>query len=349
MRRWDHGLGSDYSGATALLAMAIYSGRVLLLRTAPDGWVHATGCEHPGPECFFQPVSKCSLSTVEHLVKEGKLTYRRRRPGEMHIKSVEQGEAHVLEAVNYKRHMYKVRYNLQNMIPRALMHLKVPDGVLLSDVFSSNNNYTMKRAWHTQAALYLLRLNESMQKLAKNALKDCAGSDASGGCTNAQRFVRNTIGLPVRGSDKCKMSYSGRNQTLGEMNCLPVESFVENVKRMQTVQPWLNDVLVTSEDAVLAKQVYEALKYAKFTVRVNPHDVQQGSGVPISARNGTKFVHKYQVTQSMLTTLTCQVMPMYHIITMRSNFHNLIDMLAKVVPGKPSHLSYPIGDMYRPT
>lgn len=55
-----------------------------------------------------------------------------------------------------------------------------------------------------------------------------------------------------------------------------------------------------------------------------------------------------EVMEAAIVSMTCQVMPMYHVLTMRSNFPSLIDMLAKVGPGKAMHFSYSLGEIHHP-
>ena len=331
--------------------MAIYSNRVLVLRFRNNRWVHALGCRTKTPECFFMPISNCSLLQVQALVQSGSAKYREQKQDEREVKGVDQGDVRVLETKRYKPHLISFRHRLHNLVPQVLKNLRLPENVMYNNIFNSTSAYTIRRAWHTQASLYLLRLNRHMQQLAREALEGCSLGDDYHAVQRkgaAEQLVQGTIGVPLRGSDKCRLAKDGRRQSHGEMRCTTVHETVDSVTRVLTAQPWLTGALVSSEDALLAANVKRALGRMHLDIRENKNDVQQGSGAPVQGKNGSKVIPNYLVTQSMLATLTCQVMPMYHVITMRSNYHSLIDMLAKVVPGKTAHLAYNIGDVYMP-
>lgn len=187
--------------------------------------------------------------------------------------------------------------------------------------------YGRRRKWHTQAALYLMRLNDDMQSRARKALRKCSG---------AGRMV----GVPVRASDKCKGNGGG-----GEMKCVKAMAIRDVVARVRVAQPWIDVALVTSEDKEAAQKVGDALRGDGWIVRENYGDVQQGSGVAgVRSEDGKPF----EGSMWAILSLVCQIRADVHVLTFRSNFHSLIDMLAKVVPGKRYHFSYSVGDLWYP-
>lgn len=323
--RWNNGLGSDYLGATTALALAISSGRILILREprVSYGWLHSYGCAQRGPVCFFQKVTSCvPPRDASRAIMHGNTT------------SPPRSTATVLEARASPPYLRPARAELHTFLPsvysslcvaapRARGSTRPPPSRARARVL---HLYAERRAWHTQAALYLLRLNSQTQLAARVALFSCGHGGAD------------VVGAPVRASDKCVQA--GR-----EMSCVNASAVATSIARIRAAQPWLYTALVTSENANAAAAVSHALQADGWIVRINAADIQQGSGSRGAARIGGA---PYEATLSAITSLTCQIMPQVHVLTMRSNFHSLVDMLAKVVPGKTSHFTYSVGDQWHP-
>lgn len=323
---WEHGLGSSLLGATTALALAVASGRVLHIAEPPAGWRLARGCPTPGFACFFQPVSGCEppkFALNGSAQADGSLGY------------VPDNPARVLVLRNGRPHLGPARRNMSTLLREvhARFGVSVPKGRL-----KARRGYASVRAWHTQATLYLARLNARMQSVAAAGLAGCAAGDPGG-------LRSRTLGLPLRGSDKCYRAAGG-----GEMGCVGPARVARALRHVRAAHPWLEAALVTSEDARLAREVEREIG-GRWVVRRNGGDVQQGTGSPgkVGREANLTGVEGYRVTESMLATLVCQAMPGFHVLTIRSNFHSLIDMMAKTVPGKAAHFSYSIGDPHFPS
>lgn len=318
---WDHGLGSGLLGATTALALAIASSRVLVIAEPAGGWHLARGCATPGFGCFFQPEAGCRPSARQlnaSVLADGSAGYAPR------------SDARTLVLRSDRPYLGPARRNLSSVLAEAHRRLGLPRPLARAN---RAGGYPAVRAWHTQATLYLTRLNARMQRKVARGLDGCSGGDADS-------LRRRTLGVPLRGSDKCF-----RRGGHGEMGCVGPERVVRALGHMRATHPWLEAALVTSEDGRLARKVEGAIG-GKWIVRKNNRDAQQGSGsAAVWKRMGGKG---FRMTESMLVTLACQAMPRFHVLTIRSNFHSLIDMMAKTVPGKPAHFSYSIGDPHFP-
>ncbi len=148
--------------------------------------------------------------------------------------------------------------------------------------------------------------------------------------------ARETLGVPMRGSDKC---YKGN--TRGEMDCLEPSTVGDHMRRVRYAQPRLHKAILTSEDAQLERRTKEALKEA-WNITTVP-DVRPGTGRPGEQVNRT--IPPYLYTQAAITVLTCQLTAETHVLTPRSNFHSMIDLLAEVVPGRRTHFTYSMGNL----
>ena len=336
---WNNGLGSDYLGASTALAMALSSNRVLLLRSPSGGWFHALGCEKVSPSCFFLPESACNLSQIDAHVSANRYSHSFLDPDAAgQWPEISKNGARVREIRN-RKHLLRFRSQVDTLSEKVYKTI----GVSLTR-FRERSKYEKIRLWHTQASLYLLRLNKNMQQIVRRGLLKCTSSENL--CqAQVDENMKRTLGLPLRGSDKCFKNADGTNNPAGEMLCVGVNEVKDAVGRMYSTQPWIQNVLVTSEDKRLSNEAARFLK-KEWNIYTNLDDFQQGTGS--TSYNKNSSVMPFQVTQETLVTLACQSMPSMHLVTIRSNFHSLIDMLSKCIPGKRSHFSYSIGMNYRP-
>jgi hypothetical protein len=159
-----------------------------------------------------------------------------------------------------------------------------------------------------------------MQALVRPALENCFKTDAPD--------LDRIIGLPIRGSDKCYHKVSGRRE--GEADCVSLSATLSLAARIHAAQPWVDTVLVTSEDRrVLAsarslpEMALGSDKDRRWTLLTNDGDVQQGTGRSIGRVAGgggnTTSPTPARITESILTTLACQVLPSHHIVLMKSS------------------------------
>lgn len=330
--RWRHGIGSNQIGAATALALAIASNRVLLFATPAEGWLHSEGCNVDGAECFFQPISHCKLpanfNSLNVTAADQTLDY------------IPPSSARYILLRAGRPHMVPMRRNMPAIVRSARAKLRLPTLLPARKRAHLPLAYASVRAWHTQATLYLMRLNLHMQGLTRVGLARCSG--LGGGRVGFLAAAR-TAGVPLRVTDKC------RRPGAGEMRCVRAEEVADALAQVRSSHPWVDTVLVTSESREFAASVAHVLE-GGWRVRRNPGDVQQGSGSAgkFGREAEGRRVAGYEVTRSILVTLACQAMPRYHVLTMKSNFHSLIDMMAKVVPGKTSHFSYNIGDVANP-
>lgn len=172
-------MGSYVTGLTTALTMAISTGRVLLIAAGPppkykrkidiqqtwQTWHHAAGCEKEHPECFFEPISGCSLEQVHKLMEEEKVSYRE-LPQNLNMASIPPAGGNSERVIVLRgSHFWLGEFRRNLPVREAIDHLDLPASIKNNDYFTSTNQYSRIRAWTTQTTLYAMRLNEVSTEL----------------------------------------------------------------------------------------------------------------------------------------------------------------------------------------
>merc|ERR1712157_350331 len=89
---------------------------------------------------------------------------------------------------------------------------------------------------------------------------------------------RRTVGVPIRRSDKC-MNHNVTGSAGGELDCPPIQEYVDAVRNFVRFDPLISHVIVTSEDQTACPDFIDLLKkyLPKLKVVTNLGDVQQGT------------------------------------------------------------------------
>ncbi len=309
------GLGAVYYGISKSLAIAHATNRVLVIQTITKPWPLSEGCDTPGHRCFFQPETRCTIpanATRAVFNNRGKSI-------DLALSGVQVVEIRSLTP-------YLRDINVNNFLSRTYANLGVAPPLSRAHKHRAWRRKCNERAWNTQAMLYLTRLNRRMQQLVRPIAKKCSENGAA----------RGTLGVPLRGSDKC---YEGNKA--GEMDCLKPITVWEHMRRVRYTQPWLYRAIVTSEDDELEVRTKRLLRteWEVFSLA----DTRPGTGRPNEQVN--KTIAQYRYTEAALKVLVCQLTADAHVLTPKSNFHSMIDLLAKVVPGRHSHYAYAMGTL----
>ena len=310
-----YGLGAVYDVLAKVLAIAIASNRILVIKSVTHQWPHSEGCTVQGPHCFFQHETWCTppsnVSPIDFSTDAKSIDMALTDAQVLQIRSR-------LPYLNYLRH--------EAILPHTWKRLAVPPPLATAVDDATWRQHTNKRVWNTQAMLYLTRLNRRMQAAVRPVAEFCTGNGESKG----------TLGVPLRGSDKC-YEWGPR----GEMRCLEPKTVRDHMLRVRFAQPWLYRAIVTSEDEALERRTSILLEKDWTVTRVS--DTRPGTGKPNEQLN--KTVPQYKFTEAALKVLVCQLTAGAHVLTPRSNYHTMIDLLAKVVPGRRMHYTYSMGDI----
>ena len=246
----------------------------------------------------------------------------------------------VVEVAAGRPWLMPFRKHAHELVTEAFRRMGLDEGKELG-------SYEKRRLWHTQASLYLMRFNEHTIRIVHKGLLRCT---KGGGLCEDEMYnkMKRTMGMPLRGSDKCFWKTS-TGSIGGEMACIKPVDVKDAAQRVFSGQPWLENVLITSEDKDLELSAVQLLS-RQWKVYTNDMDLHPGTGSPqrqYTLANNVSLM-PFEITQSALITIACQAMPAVHVLTMKSNFHGLIDMLSNVVPGKTAHFSYSMGTYYQP-
>ncbi|GAB0497579.1 hypothetical protein MMPV_008914 [Pyropia vietnamensis] len=231
----------------------------------------------------------------------------------------------------------------------------------------------VRRAWLVAAIHTLTRLNARTAAVIRSARSAspatavCAvgtgvvaagtvgagigASGSVGGCT---------VGVPLRGSDKCFRGRGGRERRrgfrlgAGEMQCVPLAAAVDAAARLAFSQPHIDRMLLTSEDpsaiapdAVAAAVAPTAPWAPPLAIYRAAEDIPPGTGSKVIARRteaAWRTPTLAEVGLASLTTLHLQAAAAYHVLTPRSTYHSWVAAAAKAVPAKAADVVYPLGD-----
>jgi hypothetical protein len=175
--------------------MAVSTDRVLLLAAGPppkyrtqsgarqvwSTWNHGVGCEREHPECFFQPVSGCSLERVHELMERDEISYVELEEDATVASLPPAGPESPRVVVARGKLGWLAAFRRDLPVAAAMKNLRVSDATRQNAYFASENKYVRNRMWALQGMVYLLRLNEVSDcapwSLALSAVPRTARSD----------------------------------------------------------------------------------------------------------------------------------------------------------------------------
>jgi len=295
------------------------------------------GCDRHDLQCSFQPMSPCILTREEidnaPIASNDWDDYLRRNPNQRVVKISRAVEKHFAAAVKLSDGKMKIVENYWNpeqrkqrldMLVRG-MSRTIADIYFAEDEDATSNQRDDDRS-RFQTALRksfddddnLLSKVEAAAQLfitRPNVLTRGEISRAVKQVFSLSYDFRTTIGMPIRGSDKCHR----------EQECV---DFNELMKQMYEEFP-MNEtkhVLVTSEDAkVLDSAVIWKMqnKDTEFELIMNKDDVGQATGQFIPGANPD--INLTEVMTSTMIAWACQLRTGHPFLNICSNFHRLIE------------------------
>lgn len=309
------GFGAVYMGIARSLVFAIATNRILVIKSISKPWPLSELCDTPGPQCFFLPETWCTPPTNTT-----------RAVFDSHATTIDLalGNMQIVEFHSRTPYMKDVKWT--ELLPLVYAKLGVSPPMWTYSSNSAWRRQGSERMWNTQALLYLTRLNNRMQNSVRTVITQCMSSGKSLG----------TVGVPMRGSDKC---YKGNQR--GEMDCVDPSEVRNQMQRIRYAHPWLHKAIVTSEDRDLERRTKKVLEQEWSIISIP--DTRPGTGRPGEQTN--KTIAPYLYTEAALKVLSCQLTANTHLLTPKSNFHSMIDLLAKVVPGRTAHFTYSMGTL----
>lgn len=140
-----------------------------------------------------------------------------------------------------------------------------------------------------------------------------------------------TVGVPIRRSDKC-YGHNVTGSAAGELECPPLESYLQGIKEYMSFDPLIRNVIVTSEDKSACDEFVEIMKRELPSLRVvlNVGDVQQGTGSGSKLESYVEGSANADVVASALTSLHLHLRAKYFITTTKSTWTSTIAVMARV-------------------
>ena len=264
-------------------------------------WPMAKGCINNGPEtreCYFEPLTTCQLSNVND------------------IKDKQNSVALVSEKDEYdrsKRTVYSSNRIWFRLTRQKYAWTNLPGG---EKDQSAINLLAAGMAYYFRPKPWLReQIDERIRKSIPEDL-------------NPER----TVGVPIRRSDKC-FGHNVTGSAAGELDCPPLEQYLQGIKKFIEFDPLIENVIVTSEDKSACDEFLVLMKKELPTIRVvlNVGDVQQGTGsgnqLEVRLNEGASNA---DVIASALTSLHLHLRARYFIVTTKSTWTSTIAVMARV-------------------
>lgn len=136
--------------------------------------------------------------------------------------------------------------------------------------------------------------------------------------------------MPIRRSDKC-FGHKITGSAGGELDCPPLEEYLDAVRTFINFDPSIKNVIVTSEEKSACDEFVELLKreLPRLRVVVNVGDVQQGTG-SASKLEAYEKVNNEDVIASALTSFHLHLRARYFVLTSKSSWTSSISIFARV-------------------
>ena len=270
-------------------------GRRILLHD--DGlWPMARNCSH-GPEtreCYFEPLSNCRLSDVDN-ISDGSVAILSNAKEDYNRSK---RTVYTSPTAKYAR-MVKDHYSWS-----GLEGEEYPKIALVAAFLAF---YMQPKPW----------LRDEIDARLRRSLPPDLNPDR-------------TIGVPIRRSDKCH-GHTIVGSASGELDCPPLGLYLDQVQRFINFDPFIDTVIVTSEDSSATSDFTFLLQTNLPSLRIitNKDDVQQGTG-SASQLESYKPVKNANVIASALTSLHMHLRARYFVLTTKSSWTSTIAILARV-------------------
>lgn len=341
----DSGLGSAFRiGAVNTILMGIATNRVSVFVNNFSGGPtflskssQLSSCPRGDVQCFYLPTTPCTLlaedlknATVlpevdaRDLRRQGKLDQpeyvnasilvvqpRLNPPKEWSIQTKIQARLHEI-ALNLIDDIRESASNEQiRVLEAAAARIQLDNATIAYGTKPENateyiygNRYT--KTAHA-ALMYLMRPNANYQRLTNAMVANIVPDDIDHSLS---------IGLPVRGSDKCK----------SESICYGFDRYMKLMQLMwdgevKGPEGSKGSIILTTEDPKIldARQAYLANESFPFRFIINDKDILQGSGAPKS------FKHRADsIMLASIVSIKLQLQAKYVVGNCCSNFHTML-------------------------
>eukprot|EP00986_Skeletonema_menzelii_P011052 scaffold5559_cov158-Skeletonema_menzelii.AAC.4 len=262
-------------------------------------WPMAKGCAN-GPEtreCYFEPLTNCELSDVDPLHTSDRA-------------------ADLSDAKDEYDRSIRTLYSARKLWYRLTNSKYSWTGLSGGDTdHSTINMLAATLAYYLRPKPYI---REQIDKRLRQSLPADIDPDR-------------TIGVPIRRSDKCK-GHNITGSAGGELDCPPLDVYLNGVHQFLDFDPLVENVIVTSEDKAACDEFVELLKKELPQLRIvlNVGDVQQGTGSGTKLEAYVDQASNVDVVTSALTSMHLHLRARYFVITSLSTWTSTIAVMARV-------------------
>eukprot|EP00956_Cyclotella_meneghiniana_P003380 scaffold4079_cov44-Cyclotella_meneghiniana.AAC.5 len=281
-------------------------------------WPMARGCRHGNKletrDCYFVPLSNCNIHHADTIITNDEDNTNNKNDGKTTSSSSHNNVAILKDAKEeYDRSVRTVYTSDTAKYAR-----------MVKDIYSwtglNGKDYPKIELVAAFLAYYLQPqpwLRNEIDKRLQRSLPHDLDPDK-------------TIGVPIRRSDKCH-GHTVEGSAKGELDCPSLDSYLIEVKRFIDFDPYINSIIVTSEDASATMEFITMIQRELPNLRIitNRDDVQQGTGSAAKLES-YKQVENEDVIASALTSLHMHLRARYFVITTKSSWTSTIAILARV-------------------
>ena len=274
-----------------------FGSRILI--TDDKLWPMAKGCAN-GPEtreCYLEPLTSCNLSDVDAL-------------------HTSENAAELKDVSEEYDRSIRTLYSARKIWFRLTGQKYSWTGLEAGDVNHS--------AIYTVAATlaYYLRPQPYLRDEIDKRLRQSLPADI-----NPDR----TIGVPIRRSDKCH-GHTIEGSAKGELDCPPLNVYLDGVKQFLDFDPLVENVIVTSEDKAACDEfvVMMSKELPQLRIILNVGDVQQGTGSGSKLEAYVEAASNKDVVASALASMHMHLRARYFVITSRSTWTSTIAVMARM-------------------
>ena len=328
---------------TPPFALSLFTNRTFVMTTNHDDrpWVYLprngksipTLCQNrTARDCIFKPVSNCTMAQIESVISFAKKT-------------------HNFTAIDYTNSAPNICRKSKDLDPDSF-HELTKEYMVIYQRFECNLFWSRGRAmnrglietmierrnwsisYHEFNALIwsvLLRMQENIRSMVHQIARDSL---------TKYRWTskRNTIGIPIRGSDKCRRRQSSTtNRTFlndPEMECVEPQTFLDVAERVnQWTNHTVNAMIVTSEDEDIMDIIRKSAASSSMLTVFNDGDMMQSCGLvqDMDTETRSNELEMMKLILSMLSTMKLQMHSNYYVLQRQSNWAHAIWTLSSCI------------------
>ena len=329
---------------TAAFTLSLYTNRTFVMTTNSDrepwhylpqnGKTIPTLCQNrTGRDCIFKPVSNCTMKQIENIIAYAKRTksytvmdHKSRAPVRKWAQRLDPDLFHKLtkdSMVIYRRFECGLFLNRKHA-----MNQKMIEALIERRNWNISHYEFVALIWSI-----LMRMQDNIQSMVHEVVRDSL-------VKYQWKSKRNTIGMPIRGSDKCMPSSNVTSSSdrkfwhSPEMMCFGPHRFLEIAETVkERTDGEADTMIVTSEDESIIKMINNLTASNSMNVIYNDGDWMPGSGFlwDLETDIRSNEVEMFAIMVSMLSTIKLQMHARYYIIQRQSNWAHGIWVLSSCI------------------